>query len=523
MSLQELVTKYTFDIDTKPLEEVEKKVGDLVGFVGKLGAAGAAAAASVFALVERTAAAGDEALATSQKIGMTVEKLTALQFAAKLSNVEAGNFNVGMRFLAKNMDDASKGIGDAGTAFRKLGVQYKDGSGKLLATDQVLLKLADKLSKMPDGAKKTAMSMDIFGRSGADLIPLLNEGSAGIEKMMARADALGITMSTELAKAGDEFKDSLDELIGGLTGIRNLVGYQLLPVLTPLVKKITEWMIANRKLISTKLEFFMRMLMTFATGVYKIFESLYRITIGLTRLFGGFENTVKILTTAFLIFAGAKILFMIGTLTVALGGLAASIATVNIQALLIPTLIGAAIALLALIIEDVYTFFTDPEAQTFTKDIVDGIKSLWNTLSGMFSEMGIWGKMIVDQLLMPFRMVVNTVKNLAEIYDMITGKVSASQGFSNIWGNVKNAFGGAALNGGSLSESFGFSPSSSPATTSQSPSNSMNNQMQVVNNINVGAGTDPTQVGKSVQQGTKDGIDGALRGAQRSFSKKGGY
>lgn len=519
MSVQELVTKYTFDIDTKPLENVENKVQGLVTFMAKLGAAGAAAAGTVFAWTKLTAQAGDEALATSQKLGLSVEKLTAMQYAAKLSNVETGTFNTGLRFLSKNMDDASKGTGDAGQAFKKLGVQFKDGNGGLLATDQVLIQLADKFQKMPNGAAKTATAMNLFGKAGADLIPLLNEGSDGIQKMMTRADELGVTMSTELAQAGDDFNDSMDELLGGLTGLRNMVGSQLIPLLTPIVKAITNWVVANRKLIATKLEVFMKMLMTFAGGVLRIFESVGRVTLGLSRLFGGLENMAKALGVAFMIFAGAKVLYMIGTLTVAIGGLVSMITAANIAALAVPLAIGAAIAILALLIEDIYTFFTDPEAETFFGDLVEGIKSVGGKIIDWF--VGLlqgWGAALKNWAVEFGSWILSFFKPITDLLSKVggVGQKIAKGDFSAV-----KDLAGSAISG--IGNALGFSPSSSPATTQSAVDNSMQNKMSVVNNINLGAGADPTQVGKSVMAGTKDGIDGALRGAQRSFSKKGGY
>lgn len=518
-TVQELVTKYTFDIDNKPLARVQESMEGLVGFASKLGLAAGAAAATIFGFAKITAQAGDEALATSQKLGLSVENLTRLQFAAKLSNLEAGQFNVGLRFLAKNMDDATKGTGDAAIAFKKLGIQFKDGHGKLLPTDQVLSNVADKLSKMPDGAKKTATAMDIFGKSGADMIPLLNEGAAGIQKMMDRSDELGFTMSEELARAGDEFNDSLDEMMAGLTGVRNVIGAKLLPALLPLVKKITEFIVQNRKLIAQKVEFFFKMLAMFAKGVYDIFVALFRVGSGLSRMFGGMENVIKGLVIAFTIFAGDKILFLIGTVTVAIWGLVTGITAAKVAAMAIPIAIGAAIALIALLIEDVYLFFTDPEADTMTGALVKGIKNLWTTFSDFFSQLPAWGQMIAQYFLMPFRAVVNSIKSIIDVVQFARGKMSLGELGDSLLGNAKNVITG----GDTLSSSFGFTPSAKPANTSTAQDNSVQSQAQIVNNINVGQGADVTQVGKSVQQGTKDGMDESLRGAQRSFSKKGGY
>lgn len=521
-TVQELVTKYTFDIDSKPLKRVEEQIEGLISFSAKLALGASAAAGAIFGFAKMTAQAGDEALATSQKIGLSVENLTRLQFAAKLSNLDAGQLTVGMRFLAKNMDDAAKGTGDAGIAFRKMGIHFKDAHGKLLPTNEVLLSVADKLSKMPDGAKKTATAMDIFGKSGADLIPLLNEGAKGIQKMMDRSDELGFTMSEELARAGDEFNDSLDEMMAGLTGVRNVIGAKLLPALLPLVKKITEFIVLNRKLIATKVEVFFKMLATFAKGVWDIFAGMYRVAEGLSRVFGGLENSVKLLMGAFLIFAGAKILYMVGMLTINMWALVSAITAADIAALAIPIAIGLAIAAIALLIEDMYLFFTDPEADTMFKKF-----------SEFFSKMPEWGQTVTRFLYLPFRALAESIKTIWSLAQTIFGDKTFKQFADDAGNNLSQLItGGGSFTGadgqthggrGTIGEAMGISPSTDRASVTPLSQNSVMAPTQVVNNINVGMGADITGIGKSVTQATKQGMDESLRGAQRSFNKKGGY
>ena len=64
-------------------------------------------------------------------------------------------------------------------------------------------KIADKFAVMKDGSEKTALALDLFGRAGAKLIPMLNEGSAGISELQEEARALGIVLGKEDLKAAE--------------------------------------------------------------------------------------------------------------------------------------------------------------------------------------------------------------------------------------------------------------------------------------------------------------------------------
>jgi hypothetical protein len=416
-----------------------------------------------------------------------------------------------MRFLSRNINEASTGSADAAKTFRTLGISIKDTQGRLLPTDEVLSKIAEKFKNMPDGAKKTATAMDIFGRSGADLVPLLNEGADGLEALKRRSDELGFTMSTELAKAGDEFNDSLDEMFAGLTGLRNLVGSQLIPVLLPLVKIMTNWFIANRKVVASKIEFFLRSLIQFATGAYKILYSLFRVFDSLITIMGGFENAVTLITNALLFFVGAKMIYMVGQLAIALYGIAGAFTAANAAAVAIPLAIGAAVAILLLLIEDLYVYLTDDSADTM-------FGSLFKSASEFFDAIPDWGKAIITYLLTPFRAVAGALRILKTIWN---GDFTSMKGLTDISNDIAGSLEQVATGGSSLGQSFGFTPAYSPAVTSRQERNFMAPQTNIVNNINVGQNDDPLGIAKSVKIGTQDGMDSSLRKAQRSFTDKG--
>lgn len=190
-----------------------EKLGRRIGFV-----AGAAIVA-IGAMGVSTLNAAGEMLALSERTGISVEKLSAWKYIADQSNSSLNALVPGLRSLAVNMQAAADGQDEQSKAFKRLNVQVTDSQGRLRDMDAVMLDLADRFSKMEDGARKTALAQQIFGRGGLELIPVLNQGRAGIAKLTEEAKRLGVVFSTEAAKAANDFKDTLNTLKTSVTGL----------------------------------------------------------------------------------------------------------------------------------------------------------------------------------------------------------------------------------------------------------------------------------------------------------------
>ena len=179
----------------------------------------AAGGVAVFAFAKRAANTVDELGKLSQKVGVSVEALSALKYAAGLSDVSLDQLSTGLRQLAKNMADTQANTGEARVAFQAMGLQVTDATGRLKGTEEMLLEVADKFSRMEDDAGKTALAMRIFGKAGADLIPFLNAGRAGIEELRKEAERLGVVFSEQMAKDAELFNDNLTRLQSGVEGL----------------------------------------------------------------------------------------------------------------------------------------------------------------------------------------------------------------------------------------------------------------------------------------------------------------
>lgn len=229
---------------SRVFSQMETKAGTLSSNLGKIGfvavaTAAAAAATAVTKMVMATAEAGDNFHELSKRTGISVEALSGLKYAAELSGSSIEGVAIGLKFLGKNMAEATSGTGEVSAAFKSLGINVKDSTGQLRPTNDVLLELADKFRNMEDGSNKVAIAMKIFGRSATEIIPLLNEGSAGISNMTAEAKRLGLTFTTEGAAAADEFNDNLTKLKGNITGVTRMIGNDLIPIINNLFDALT--------------------------------------------------------------------------------------------------------------------------------------------------------------------------------------------------------------------------------------------------------------------------------------------
>jgi lambda family phage tail tape measure protein len=227
------------------LEAATERLGLLGSVLGKLGPAGLIAGASIAALgvgitalVMPVARVGDEFFKLSQKTGVSVEALTALDYAAKLSDVSTEGLTKALQKLSVAMFD-SQVIGEEGSAALKaLGVSATEVNGQIRPTEQVLLDLADKFSAMPDGAEKAALAVKLFGKEGLAIIPFLNQGRVGITALMEEAQRLGLVMSEDVARASEVFNDNLTRLSAIFEGVQRQIGAAVIPVLADFTEQV---------------------------------------------------------------------------------------------------------------------------------------------------------------------------------------------------------------------------------------------------------------------------------------------
>jgi len=177
----------------------------------------------------------------AQSFGVPVEELSRLNHAADLSGVSVESLGKAMGRLSKSMMEVAGGAeNDVSQTFAALGISVKNVDGSLKSSSQVMTEVAGKFAGMQDGAGKTALAMNLFGRAGAELIPMLNAGKTGLQEMMAEADALGIVIDTKTSRSAEAFNDNLTRLMRVKDGFVLKITQELLPAMQLLSQRFID-------------------------------------------------------------------------------------------------------------------------------------------------------------------------------------------------------------------------------------------------------------------------------------------
>ncbi|NKF23064.1 hypothetical protein [Solimonas marina] len=183
----------------------------------------------------------DQLSKSSQKLGIGIKELSGLKFAADFSDVDFGSLETGLAKFNQTVHMAIEGSREQKSAFDALGISLTDAAGHYKSTDQYVNEVADAFQHSQDTASKTAVAMALFGRAGADMIPLLNGGSQGIADMTAQAERLGLVIEKTTGKAAEDYNDHLNMIAKTTEGLYNRVADNLLPTLNDLATQYQAW------------------------------------------------------------------------------------------------------------------------------------------------------------------------------------------------------------------------------------------------------------------------------------------
>lgn len=212
-----------------------------------------AVAASVHAAVafsEYASALSD----ASKRSGVAVEALQKLRYAADSNGSSAATMDAALIKLNGTLYDAAHGKNkNAALLFRTLGISIRGANGEARNAADVLPQLAEGFRRNENASVRTRMAMDLFGKSGAELLPLLSQGSAAFDEASRRAKKYGFTVSTSAVDAGASLNDSLSDLKINLNATVGTIAGALTPAITDLANSFMEWTAANRDWIAQDL------------------------------------------------------------------------------------------------------------------------------------------------------------------------------------------------------------------------------------------------------------------------------
>lgn len=238
--------------------KVSEVVGPLVESFGSLGGAVAGVAAAFAAVgVAGIGAAvhfsetAERLNQLSQSTGISIESLSQLGNIASTKGIDVESMAKAIEKMDKAALQAAQSGPKAHNAFRDLGVAVTDANGNMREAKEIFDDVAARFATMPDGPQKTAEAIAIFGRAGANMIPLLNEGGAGLRELNEHFEKLNAVVGTDTAKASEEFNDELKVLGGAFTGIENQLTKDLVPALQVVAEQFVSFFEDNQDGVQT--------------------------------------------------------------------------------------------------------------------------------------------------------------------------------------------------------------------------------------------------------------------------------
>jgi uncharacterized protein YjeT (DUF2065 family) len=186
-----------------------------------------AAGAGLAYMVKQQFAAIDANGKLANSLGISTESLGGLQYAADLANVSNETLSTALSKTAMMAGKVESGDKAATKAFNDLGISAAQIAGKNPA--DIFLMVSDSISKMSNPTERAAAASELFGRSWQSLMPLLQEGSAGIATAGAEAEKMGLAVSGIDTAKVEMANDALTRLWSVVKGLANQIAVALSP------------------------------------------------------------------------------------------------------------------------------------------------------------------------------------------------------------------------------------------------------------------------------------------------------
>jgi len=213
--------------------------------------AGAVSSAGDF--IQGLADTGDELGAFADKTGLSVEAIQAWRYAAEQSDVETEMFNASIERFAVGLAAAKAGTGPLAAGLKKLSPALLEQLKKTSDTEEALGLYVAAMEQLPDASNRAMVAGIAFGKGNKDMALLAVQGTEALKKLREQKLKDGV-VSTEQAKKAGEVDGQLKRLKSQYDGIKATIGGSLLPVMAPLLEKLSGWIERNKELIGQKIE-----------------------------------------------------------------------------------------------------------------------------------------------------------------------------------------------------------------------------------------------------------------------------
>ena len=351
-------------------------------------------AASMGWVTHSTANSNERLNQFSKRLEVSTKWLSRNQYAAQQFGIESDTLADGIKELSLRSDEfAKEGGGEAAEAFKRLGLNQREVNELSKDTEKLYEVVQNRISSVQSVAARQRIADELFGgQAGEQMIELLQVSREEMRKFYNESDATGATITEKQVDMARRYNQQWNQLTSVFGGIRNILGNQLMPVMTDLMGQFSSWVINNRdrvdqfaKTLATQFKAAVPAIMNMVSGIGSVATTLYHITTDVAWLVGGFDNLGMIVGT---VFAGKAIASVVGFAT-AVGGLIGKVASFSSIMLTVTKSVGLVMGALKTLS---MFFLTNPIGWAIGAIAGSAllIYKYWEPISGFFK--GLWAE-----------------------------------------------------------------------------------------------------------------------------------
>lgn len=350
--IREFGVKISMAFEKEKAEKAKKSIEEVGRSLREMGLHAAEAAAAIFEIANMAGEHSRSLEENSKMLGVNVERLQELEYAAKVAaGVNREELVGSLEGLNSTLFKFRTGSPEAVEAFVRLGISSSELADPLMTSDKLLLKVSDRFAGMADGAYKSALANEVGGGALVKLLPLLSKGSDGIAKMGQEARGLGVIMGKDAVEAGANFDREMSKVWFVIKNITFTIGNELIKYLRPIVMEFQKWIVQNKRFIASGIATAIKGLGVYLAIVFKVVKFLVERFKFLVTIMGGLERTTKMIGIAMGIFTAAKLVSGLGTVIKSFQAIAAVFGVIDIEAIAIV----AGLAAVILIVQDLFS------------------------------------------------------------------------------------------------------------------------------------------------------------------------
>lgn len=228
------------------MRRMESQIGGLSGqlrllnvisgaqLFGSIASGASRAVRSLVSMGQAQAEVVDQTSKLAARLGLTYSELAGISLAGELAGVSMDQIGAAVTRADVAFVKATNGSKQARAAFAQMGLSVEQLGG--MSAAERFKAISDAIAAIPDPASRAAAAVQIFGRAGAQLLPLFSQGAGAIQQASAEAERFGLALTNAQGQDVEEMNDAFTRAQAAIRGVVQ----QVVAYLAPAIQAVTD-------------------------------------------------------------------------------------------------------------------------------------------------------------------------------------------------------------------------------------------------------------------------------------------